>query len=261
LSISAQNYQVRQDILTRHQERIASLEATLKESSGALFDIVAMLLDVLRTFMVGGGTESDDSWKETFDAIESSIGDMDEWVSGVFAADAAEPQLPVPMPPQLPELPDKAKKQPSKAVIYYAAKLGIKLFTEWLRRHKEHDPDVAEGIERAFFFDDPEEVDQTKKRKSIFERGLLKTVTGDEKNKVKALIEKAFFFDDPEEEDINKKMKSILDRGLLKTITEDDKDKVIALLEILDQDLALVDATVDFGAFRVCIKGKTIQYG
>ena len=75
------------------------------------------------------------------------------------------------------------------------------------------------------------------------------------------ILEKAFFFDDPEEEDINKKMKSILDRGLLKTITEDDKDKVIALLEILDQDLALVDATVDFGAFRICIKGKTIQYG
>jgi hypothetical protein len=58
-----------------------------------------------------------------------------------------------------------------------------------------------------------------------------------------------------------------LERGLLKSITiVEDGNTVIKTMSILElmkmsiDDLAFVDAVVDFGAFRCHIKGKMIEY-
>ncbi len=206
-TISWQNYNLRADTLTRHENIIARLSGNIEKGKTGIWEALDALLKFAGLFTSG---EDNDDWVSIFESIESAITNMDSWMQDVYTADAADPQLPVPVPPQLPTLPDKNKKQPSKAIMFYMAKLAIKLFTEWLRRHKEHDPDVAEGLERAFFF-----TDKDGKKKSILERGLLKEYP----------------------------------------------TEILALLEVLDQDLALSDATIDFGSFRVNIKGKTIQYG
>lgn len=210
LEMSYENYRLRMELLEQHENTIRILSDNIGKNKTSLIELFDTVLRIASLF-TGDTQEEENSsdWVEIFNDLEETISSVDEWVQDAYVKDASD--LPIPAPPQLPTLPDKNKHQPSKAIIFYVAKLAIKLFMEWLRQHKEHDPDTAEAMEKAFFFIDPADG----QKKSILERGLLKHYP----------------------------------------------TEVLALLEVLDQDVALRDATIDFGNFRITVKGKTIQYG
>ena len=151
-----------------------------------------------------------------------------------------EDQPPATIPPQLPDLIDFISLPtliqvfgPWGVVVY----VGLKIVKRLLEAHLEK-PGVGELVtilEKAVLFDDGNDAKQ-----SILKAGMLFA-------------------------DIDGKQKGVLDRGLIVTVTTGDPpvEKKISILELMKMsldDLAFVDAIIDFGAFRCHIRGKMIEY-
>ena len=151
-----------------------------------------------------------------------------------------EDQPPATIPPQLPDLIDFISLPtliqvfgPWGVVVY----VGLKIVKRLLEAHLEK-PGVGELVtilEKAVLFDDGNDAKQ-----SILKAGMLFA-------------------------DIDGKQKGVLERGLIVTVTTGDPpvEKKISILELMKMsldDLAFVDAIIDFGAFRCHIRGKMIEY-
>jgi len=199
-------------------------------------DITAQLQIWLNQVNLWAGTD----WEKWIDDTVLPVPEPDS--RGARGDTGGEDPPPVTIPPQLPNLIDFISLPtmievfgPWGVVVF----VGLKIVKRLLEAHLEK-PGIGElqtVIEKAFLFSDG----VNGKDASILKAGLLFA-------------------------DLDGKQKGALDRGLIieALIGDPPTLKKISLLELLNmsvQDLALVDATIDFGAFRVTVKGKTIQYG
>jgi hypothetical protein len=199
---------------------------------------------------------------------ESDIAGLQRWIAAVKvwfekeevwldaarlwseASDDMRGDLPAPIPPSLPDLSEFislpaliAQFGPWGPVIWVGLQIVRRIIEAWVEKRMnsgvEGLKEIKELLENAFLFDGGVEGAKA----SILKAGLLFTDVEDEK------------------------LKGALDRGFLKEVVVMVGDnpvlKTLSLLELMKMsidDLAFVDAIIDFGAFRCHIKGKMIEY-
>ena len=186
MSRTPANYALRSDILARHDNTIQNLLATLHAGKARLLDWYDLFSRIWGTFFGNAKDNDEDTGDDTGDdsadiatwvtAMQERINGLDEWMAAVDTAyygppaaeeeeeeeepsasgEAAAPDvpsvrpdsdnLPVPLPPPLPDLPgDKIGK--AIMIAYYIIKYGLKLVEEYLRRKPAENVNLAELIQ------------------------------------------------------------------------------------------------------------------
>jgi hypothetical protein len=204
-------------------------------------------------------------------AINAWMIDEEKWIDdtiifseqGVLLGD-----LPAPIPPDLPDLVDFvslpaliAQFGPWGLVIFVGLKVVKRILEAWIEKRvnpgvgelKAMLQDIRDALKKGLLYNDG--ADSTLSKAFLFDGGI----EGANASVLKAGLLFTDVFDS--------KLKGALERGLLKSITiVEDGNTVIKTMSILElmkmsiDDLAFVDAIIDFGAFRAHIKGKMIEY-
>ncbi len=155
---SSTNYTLRSNIFQQHQSVIVTLVSSLHQEKSGLSNWVDLVIKLYQ--LLSGGSDDLDEWEDVIDGLNQVFPTFTDWIEEVFTADESnnpynpanldadgnlKNPLPVPAPPNLPPIP--SKKNPKIALAYTLAKIVIHLGTEYLRRQKEHDPDMAEALQ------------------------------------------------------------------------------------------------------------------
>lgn len=134
---TGQNYQHRNDVISRHERMIARL---LDELDQMRQGAETML------YTSGGGSttteEEEDGWDTVITGMVNSIENLDEWVEEMETQDDAN--LPVPSAPGLPTIPTDPRKVLAIKIGFLLAKYLFKLITEILRKQRETDTNLTD---------------------------------------------------------------------------------------------------------------------
>jgi len=197
--------------------------------------------------------------------------DWEKWIDDTIAfseSEGSRGDLPVPIPPQLPDLTDFislpaliAQFGPWGIVIFVGIRVVKRLVEGWIEKKmnpgvgelKQMLQDIRDALKKGLLYNDG--ADALLKQAFLFDDGL----SGANQSILKAGLLFTDVFDN--------KLKGALERGLLKNVTivegETTVTRTLSILELMKMsidDLAFVDAIIDFGAFRCHIRGKMIEY-
>jgi len=231
-----------------------------------LLDTLTALVDTLK------GPKIDAEMQRWLTAVNAWIIDEEAWLDQARiwselpegVRDGPPPAVPPKMPPltdfiSLPALLNHFG--PWGIVVWVGVQVVRRVLETWVE--KRMNPGNTELIA------------EFQRIREILKAGLLYNVGSE------SILKKALLFDDGQyganqsifkagllfKDVYDNHLKGALDRGLIKEIIvmegETPVKKMISTIELLKMsvdDLAFVDAVVDFGAFRVHIRGKMIEY-